>query len=169
MMSWTVIRAYLILWPSKRRIYKISIRQSKNINWLYKIKGSRRHDDTLKTVKTIGQKCPMVFAFSNYLAVNRLHHNFFRTAFRREPNFTTHRARRNCRELFRFHLQWQSSEQSGYALYVSLPQSKFGRSMRAVRKTYSERSLRAFAHCKNKKIKQNLCCLVLISVSFEKI
>ena len=38
-----------------------------------------------------------------------------------------------------FRLQRQSSEQSSNALYVSLPQSKFGRSMLAVRKAYSER------------------------------
>ena len=71
-----------------------------------------------------------------------------RTTFRREPNFTTRHARRNFRELFRFHLQRQSSEQSSYALYVSLPQSKFGRSMLAVRKAYSERSLHVSVHRK---------------------
>lgn len=71
-----------------------------------------------------------------------------RTTFRREPNFTTRHARRNCRELFRFHLQRQSSEQSSYALYVSLPQSKFGRSMLAVRKADCERSLHVSVYCK---------------------
>ena len=47
-----------------------------------------------------------------------------------------------------FRLQRQSSEQSSYALYVSLPQSKFGRSMLAVRKAYSERSLHVSVHRK---------------------
>ena len=71
-----------------------------------------------------------------------------RTTFRRKPNFTMRHARRNCRELFRFHLQRQSSEQSSNALYVPLPQSKFGRSMLAVRKADCERSLHVFVHRK---------------------